>query len=96
MPFTLDEYKVGQLFATNQKSRDETDGNSVIQILENEPFSDERGSGQYTHKRVHFGNKLPRFLDMCLPEAYKVIDEHSWNMFPICQTGIRLHFLIEQ
>lgn len=88
MPFTLDEYRLGQLYATNQESRENTDGDSAIQILANKPFSDDRGSGQYTHKRVHFGSKLPRFLDMCLPESYKVVDEYSWNMYPTCITGM--------
>lgn len=88
MPFTLDEYRVGQLYTTNQESREKTDGDSAVQILTNEPFVNEKGTtGQYTHKRIHFGSKLPRVLEMCLPASYKIIDEMSWNMFPSCRTG---------
>lgn len=87
MPFTLDEYQIGQLYATYRKSRELTGPTSAVQVLDNKPFSDERGTGQYTLKRIHMGDKLPRWLDACLPAAYKVIDEISLNMYPVCQTG---------
>ena len=87
MPFTLEEYRRGQLYSTNQMSRENTDGDSAVEILANEPFSNERGTGQFTHKLVHCGSKLPRAIDMMLPSSYKIIDEVSWNMYPHCRTG---------
>jgi hypothetical protein len=36
-------------------SRENTNGDTGVQIILNEPFTNERGSGQYTHKIYHLG-----------------------------------------
>jgi hypothetical protein len=92
MPFTLDEYRIGQLYTTTLESRHNTDGDSSVQVLANEPYHEHavHGSGQYTKKRMHFGSKLPRFLDYILPDDYKIVEEESFNSFPTCHTGTQL------
>lgn len=86
MPLTVEEYQVGQLYTLVKASREETQGDTAIEILANEPFENERGKGQYTHKVIHLGSKVPRIVAALLPASALVMDEKSWNAYPYCRT----------
>lgn len=47
------QYQVGQLFSVAEASKNETGGGEGIEVLKNEPYEDESGKGQYTHKKYH-------------------------------------------
>lgn len=53
IPATVDEYQIGQLYSVNQASKDATGGGEGVEVLVNEPFENEYGKGQYTHKVYH-------------------------------------------
>jgi len=59
LPLEVDEYQIAQLYMINKISKQQTGNGEGIQILENRPFNDENGSGQYTHKIIHIGSKIP-------------------------------------
>lgn len=86
LPFTVEEYKRGQLYTVIEASRRETNGDTAVEIIANEPFKNERGEGQYTHKRFHLGSKVPRIVAAILPETALILVEKAWNAYPICRT----------
>ena len=49
------QYQIGQLYSVIEASRENTNGDTGVEIVANEPFDNERGSGQYTHKIYHMG-----------------------------------------
>ena len=55
MPVSVDEYKIGQLYAVAEASKNETGGGEGIEVVENEPYKDHEKypDGQYTHKVFH-------------------------------------------
>lgn len=53
LPFTLDEYRRGQLYMIAKASREETNGSEGIEVLANESFDNDMGKGIYTHKIIH-------------------------------------------
>jgi hypothetical protein len=53
IPLTQNEYQVAQLYSVAESSKAETGGGEGVEVLVNEPYSDETGSGQYTHKIYH-------------------------------------------
>ena len=61
------QYQVGQLFSVIETSRENTTGDTGVEIVTNEPFDNERGSGQYTHKIYHMGRYLlaARYANVC-------------------------------
>lgn len=63
-----------------------------MEILQNEPYEDEKGKGQYTKKLYHLGSKMPSFMDSILPGYVKVVQEEAWNAFPKCTTGNKIEF----
>ena len=46
MPITLEEYQIGQLYATAECSKDNTGGGEGVEVLKNEPFTEGDRSGQ--------------------------------------------------
>ena len=63
LPFTVAEYKTGQLYLVAKASEEatvESGGDVGVEVLTNEPFTDEvaGASGQYTHKRMHLGKDV--------------------------------------
>jgi hypothetical protein len=79
-------------------SKQETAGDSGVEILINEPFEDETmGKGQYTHKIYHLGrfvlidcSRVPRFLAAICPASMFKLEEKAWNAYPYCKTGSHL------
>jgi hypothetical protein len=69
LPMTVDEYRIAQLYMIQKKSRMDSSGaGSGVEIIKNEPYVDgPGGSGQYTYKVYHIGNKIPsKFLIVML------------------------------
>ena len=45
--------QVAQLYAVAEASKAETGGGEGVEVIKNEPYSDENGKGQYTSKIYH-------------------------------------------
>ncbi|KAL3118753.1 hypothetical protein niasHT_000513 [Heterodera trifolii] len=94
MPFTIEEYQIGQLFSVTEASRQETGGGEGVQVVRNEPFEGESlfngrfTSGQFTHKIYHLKSKVPAFLRAIMPRGSMTVHEQSWNAFPYCKTEL--------
>lgn len=96
MPMTVEEYHIAQLFTVAERSKQETAGDSGIEILENKPYEKEAENGQYTHKIYHLGSKVPRALNAIAPASSMKCDEHAWNAYPNCKTVFSNQFLGER
>ncbi len=83
-------------------SMENTNGDTGVKIIANEPFENERGSGQFTHKEYNLGryfilislvfflslfSKVPKLVASLLPSGSLIMEEKSWNCFPFCRTG---------
>ena len=82
----MDEYPIGQLFATARVSMNETGGGDGVEIIENEPYAKGDEKGQYTHKLYHLEQKVPKFVKIIAPKGALEIDEEAWNAYPYCKT----------
>ncbi|PJF18272.1 Phosphatidylinositol transfer protein beta isoform, partial [Paramicrosporidium saccamoebae] len=75
----LDQYQVGQLHAIAEASREETNGDTGVEILANEPFDNERGSGQYTHKNWYlssnYSSHSAEFHNPFLKDRFNIVVE---------------------
>jgi len=96
LPFTVDEYRIGQLYAVAKASQNETSGGEGVEILVNQPFEDEKGKGQYTHKIYHLGNRVPGWIRAIVPTSALQLEEKAWNAFPYCKTVLSSPFLGEK
>lgn len=65
-------------------------GSDGVEILQNEPFENEFGSGQYTHKIYHLASKLPSWLASLLPKNALTLEEEAWNTYPRCVTVLKV------
>ena len=88
MPLNVDEYKIGQLYAVAEASKNETGGGEGIEVVVNEPYKDHEkyGEGQYTHKIFHLASKVPGFVRLLAPTGSLEIHEKAWNAYPFCRT----------
>lgn len=104
--FTSPQFQVGQLYTVGAQSREKTNEDTSVEILVNEPFENELGSGQYTHKVYKLGryddtaitvqltlchSKVPGFIAVMFPASYFNMEEKAWNCYPYCRTGIMRH-----
>ncbi|CAL8074724.1 unnamed protein product [Orchesella dallaii] len=101
MPFTVEEYQIGQLWSVIESSSRETGGGDGVEILVNEPFSEaqfpdsigeEFSTGQYTKKRYYLKSKLNGFVRTLLPNSAMILEEIAWNAYPYCKTVITVNF----
>lgn len=92
-PFSF-QYQVAQLFSVAEVSKNETGGGEGIEVLKNEPFTDNPllngrySSGQYTYKIYHLASKVPSFIRIVAPKGSLEIHEEAWNAYPYCRTVI--------
>jgi len=93
LPFSVEEYQIAQLYMVSKVSKQQTGHGEGIQILENKPFDDENGKGQYTHKIIHIGSRLPGWIKSFLPTTALHVDEKAWNAYPYCKTVYSVPFL---
>ncbi len=49
------QFQVGQLYTVGGVSLEKTNDDTAAVVLVNEPFDNERGKGQYTHKVFNLG-----------------------------------------
>lgn len=88
------QYQVAQLFSVAEVSKNETGGGEGIEVLKNEPFTDNPllngrySSGQYTYKIYHLASKVPSFIRIVAPKGSLEIHEEAWNAYPYCRTVI--------
>ena len=84
LPTSLQQYKIGNLYMTAQRSKEETEQvqGEGIETITNEPFQNETESGQYTYKIMHFKSRIPAFIRWALPDKYCHCHEKSWNSYP--------------
>lgn len=87
LPFSTEEYRIAQLYMVAKLSARESDGESGVEILKNEPFENEKGlKGQYTSKVYHLNSKLPYWVASLVPSKALVLREEAWNAYPYCKT----------
>jgi hypothetical protein len=86
MPLSVEEYRIAQLYMVAKFSRERTTKGEGIEILVNEPFENENGKGQYTHKVIHLGSHLPAWLKSFLPVSVTSVEEKAWNAYPYVKT----------
>jgi len=96
MPVSVEEYQIAQLYMISKISRQQTGQGEGIEVLVNEPFDDENGKGQYTHKVIHLGSRLPGWARPFLPASALQVDEKAWNAYPYCKTIYSVPFLGER
>eukprot|EP01132_Coremiostelium_polycephalum_P000621 gene621-771_t len=96
LPLTVDEYRVGQLFSVAKTSSQETSNGEGVEVLKNEPYTDEKHSGQYTHKIYHLGSRLPGWIRALIPSSALKLEEMAWNAYPYCKTVLKSPFLGEK
>jgi len=93
LPVTVEEYQIAQIYMVARISKQQTGNGEGIQIIENKPFSDENGTGQYTHKILHLGSRIPGWMKSFIPTTALQVDEKAWNAYPYCKTVYSCPFL---
>eukprot|EP01135_Chromosphaera_perkinsii_P006050 Nk52_evm4s386 gene=Nk52_evmTU4s386 len=96
LPFDVEEYRIAQLYMIARKSAEESVGDFGVEILKNEPYKGgpgPTGSGQYTKKVIHFGNKVPAWIRAILPKTAMCVEEEAWNAYPYTKTVYRIPFV---
>ncbi|XP_003387142.1 PREDICTED: phosphatidylinositol transfer protein alpha isoform-like [Amphimedon queenslandica] len=89
LPFTPEEYHVGQLWSVAQASKNETGGGDGVEVVINEERDfDKHGKGQFTHKIFHLSHKVPRFVRALAPKGSLEVHEEAINAFPYIKTDI--------
>ena len=53
-----------------------------IETIQFEPFENEKESGMYSYKIMHFKSRIPAFMRWALPDKYCHCHEKSWNAYP--------------
>lgn len=87
LPISVEEYKIGQLYAVAEASKNETGGGDGIEVVTNEPQEHNVfGKCQYTHKIIHLSSKVPGYVRALAPTGSLEIHEKAWNAYPFCRT----------
>jgi hypothetical protein len=86
MPMSVEEYRIAQLYMVSRFSRERTTKGEGIEIVKNEPYEDEKGKGQYTHKIVYLENAIPAWVRALAPGSITQVEEQSWNAYPYVKT----------
>eukprot|EP01112_Ceratiomyxa_fruticulosa_P007814 TRINITY_DN2032_c0_g1_i1.p1 TRINITY_DN2032_c0_g1~~TRINITY_DN2032_c0_g1_i1.p1 ORF type:complete len:275 (+),score=27.78 TRINITY_DN2032_c0_g1_i1:205-1029(+) len=84
LPMSVEEYRVGQLYSVAKTSVQQTGGGEGVEVIKNEPYSQDGQEGQYTEKKYYLGNKVP--LGSMIPAEYMTLVEKAWNAYPYCKT----------
>ncbi|KAK3581976.1 hypothetical protein CHS0354_003237 [Potamilus streckersoni] len=95
LPMSAEEYRIGQLYMIQKKSRVESHGaGSGVEILKNEPYENGPGGrGQYTHKVYHIGSHIPGWFRAILPKSALLVEEEAWNAYPYTKTRYKCPFV---
>ncbi|KAJ2720862.1 hypothetical protein GGI07_004340 [Coemansia sp. Benny D115] len=92
---TVDEYRIAQLYAVAQMSKNETGGGEGVEVVKNEPYDNELGKGQYTYKIYHLGSRVPAIIRSLIPKDALLVYEEAWNGYPHCKTVVTSPFMKE-
>lgn len=93
MPFTVDEYKRGQLYMIARHCHQESDNGEGVEVIKYEPCEDlVNGKGHYTEKRIHLYKRLPYWVQSLVTNLL-YIEEKSWNYYPSTITEYSCSFL---
>lgn len=87
-PCTVEQNKIGSIYMTSKRSEEESKQvkGEGVETVNNEPFSNEKESGIYTYKILHFKSRIPSFMRWALPDKYCHCHEKSWNAYPHVHT----------
>lgn len=83
-PCSLEQYRIGSIYMTAKRSEEETKHTKGegIETVKSEHFENEKESGTYTYKIMHFKSRIPSFMRWALPDKYCHCHEKSWNAYP--------------
>eukprot|EP01102_Stenamoeba_stenopodia_P016836 TRINITY_DN5927_c0_g2_i1.p1 TRINITY_DN5927_c0_g2~~TRINITY_DN5927_c0_g2_i1.p1 ORF type:complete len:257 (+),score=61.88 TRINITY_DN5927_c0_g2_i1:173-943(+) len=93
LPFSVEEYQRAQIYMVAKVSKGSTSHGEGVQVLVNEPFENENGKGQFTHKLIFIGSRIPGWLRYLMPASVLQVEEKSWNAYPYCKTEYTCPFL---
>eukprot|EP01118_Nematostelium_gracile_P008741 TRINITY_DN289_c0_g1_i1.p1 TRINITY_DN289_c0_g1~~TRINITY_DN289_c0_g1_i1.p1 ORF type:complete len:292 (-),score=74.15 TRINITY_DN289_c0_g1_i1:39-914(-) len=96
MPLSVEEYRIAQLYMVAKFSRERTTKGEGVEILANEPFENENGKGQYTHKMIHLGSHLPAWVKPLIPTSVSCVEEKAWNAYPYVKNVYSVAFFGER
>jgi len=92
LPISVDEYQVGQLWSVAEASKENTGGGEGVEVVKNEPYDDENGTGQYTEKIFRMESKMPGWFKTIIgknnAKNMSYFEEKAWNAYPYCKTVI--------
>ncbi|VDM44282.1 unnamed protein product [Toxocara canis] len=92
VPFALEEFYKGQIYAVSEASKNETGGGEGVEVVKQEEFRSakirpgETLSGTYTVKIYRIKSKSPWIARKMLPDDAFVLREDCWNAYPYCKT----------
>lgn len=93
MPFTTEEYQIGQLYMIARHSHEQSDSDEGVEVVETSPCEHStHGTGQFTEKRIHLSNKLPYWIQAIVPKIFYVT-EKAWNYYPFTITVYTCSFI---
>lgn len=96
LPISVDEYKIGQLYAVAEASKNETGGGDGVEVIENNAVDHPKyGKCQYTYKVIHLQQKVPGFIRLVAPKGSLEIHEKAWNAYPFCRTEYTNEYMKE-
>lgn len=93
LPFSVEEYQRAQIYMVARVSKNATGHGEGVRVLVNEPFENEFGKGQYTHKVIMIGSRIPSWLKYLMPASVLQVEEKAWNAYPYCKTEYSCPFL---
>eukprot|EP00824_Muranothrix_gubernata_P010741 TRINITY_DN23848_c0_g1_i1.p2 TRINITY_DN23848_c0_g1~~TRINITY_DN23848_c0_g1_i1.p2 ORF type:complete len:344 (-),score=86.63 TRINITY_DN23848_c0_g1_i1:1098-2129(-) len=96
LPVHIDEFDTAQLYCVAKSSKQNTRGEEGVEVLENAPFEKDGSKGQYTHKVLHIGSHLPKWIQKLIPKSLCRFVEESWNAYPFSQTEYKCAFFGEK
>lgn len=87
-PCSVEQYKVGSIYMTAKRSEEESKQvkGEGVETVKNETFSNDKESGVYTYKILHFKSKVPSTIRWAIPDSFCHCHEQSWNAFPHVHT----------
>ncbi|OAF67675.1 Cytoplasmic phosphatidylinositol transfer protein 1 [Intoshia linei] len=88
LPMSLEDYRIGQLYMIQKKTKESHSSKVQIEILVNEPYENKEKNekGQYTHKIYILTDMLPYWIRKVIGLERVQVDEHAWNCYPYTRT----------
>ena len=94
LPFTINEFKIGQLYMISKYSRQETSAGDGFQNIQNKEITHPiYGKCRFTEKRLYFGSRIPEWASYLIPSRSFYVSETSHNFYPRTVTEYSCSFL---